>query len=616
MNVMLMVLVAGLASVVSAEVRGATAFPVPPSATLPAAATSSTPSLMPIASASPAETVSPASVVDSATSSASPTLLPVLTPSITAGPPASVVHGTATATVSSGSTATPAPATPPAAPATEDKKAEPEDIKVQSIDAAPLFAPSTVQGAVEQKDMYEKSADDESKAQEALTALEKMKSDRLDTYLSFDAELDSVYDASGLTKGDASEQLREAKDHIAADIHSKTVADTSASALIIEQSTLIDKLETEMKALQAKEKFLLDAIKALSDYVLGLGDSVVRISSKRNELNAVLEPAVAASIYKDIQAESQKVVAAQTSIVGNSGQAKAVDDALDVAKKQIAAVKGILDNLSKKQIDLSAIIKKLPPIVESKVEKEVGVDTSAADKNPATPPQDAEDGFDDASDEEIKKKTKKRSITSNSMQSMVQGTVFEVPYDIISAVYGMISDVCAPVTDMLYCFWAGARDWFGHVIGAEDPLKLPDVSTSSTESDPVLERIKHERNQSYEKVQELIAQREIIDMKETLLDRMEAERIMQLDTKERIKEEITRAYERNDRELSWFELFKRFSWKSYAAVRRVISKTTAWWQGKEVRQRRSGAAAGRGIEKKEPETPLDGVLSKNPEHKK
>ncbi len=606
MNVMLMVLVAGLASVVSVEMRGATASPVPPNTEVPATATSSTSSLMPIASTSTA-----------ATASVSPASVPAPTPSVTVGPPASVVHGTATTAVSSGSTATPAPATPPSAvPAPEAKNAEPEDIKVQSIDAAPLFAPSTVQGAAEQKDLYEKSADDESKAQEALTALEKMKSDRQVTYLTFNGELNSVYGAAGLIQGDASEQLREAKDHIAGGIHSKAVADISASALIVELSTLIDKLETEKKALQEKEKALLDASQALSDYVLELGDLVVKISSKRNELNTVLEPTVAASIYKDIQAESQKLVAAQGSIVGTSGQAKAVDDALDAAKKQIVVVKGILDNLSKKQSDLSAIIKKLPPIAEPKAEKETGVDTSVADKNAVTPAQDDEDVLDNDSDDESKKKSKKQGVTSNSMQNMVQGTVFEVPYDIISAVYAMISDVCAPVTHILYCFWVGARDWFRHVIGADDPLRLPDIPASLVEDDPVLERIKHERNQSYEKVQELIAQREIIDMKEALLDRLEAERVMQLDTKERLKEEITRAYERNERELSWFELFKRFAWKSYAAVRRVISKTTAWWQGKEVRQRRSGASAGRGIEKKEPEVPLDGALLKNTEHKK
>jgi len=571
------------------QVRGSDPFPTPPgSPPLPAA------QLNPPPVSPPATAVAPVTPVAAVPVLATP---PAPLVQVPAGPPASVVHGTVApdAGISSGSTTTPAPATPPgtasttAAPAALSGPGAVEE-KVLAVSASPLFALPVTPGAQEQKDLYAKSGEAEVKAQEAFVALEKIKSDRMNAYFAFDAELDAVYDACGLTKGDAATQLSEVQDYVAENIESKSADDTKAAALVTERKTVVAKLDAAMKELDAKEKDILTAIKSMSDYIAGLDSAMVDMSSQRSQLDDVLEPSAAATIYKDIQASCDKIMAAQTTIVGASGQAKAVDDAIEAGKKQIAAAQAILDDLKKKSIDLRAIVKRLP-----RVAKEPSASTAEAVEHPAVSVADAEKPDED----EAKKKTGERRSVTPPLQKMVRGTVFEAPYEVFSSIFAALADFCAPLITSVQYGYGALSDWLKHVFGLNDPLELPAVTSEKVHNDPVLERIEHERKQSYEKVQDLIAQREVIEMKEALLDRLEAERVMQLDTKEKLKEEITRAYERKERELSWFELLKRVAWKSYATVRRVVIKTAAWWQG-EKKGRKRAYDAGRGEEKKEP----------------
>jgi hypothetical protein len=123
-------------------------------------------------------------------------------------------------------------------------------------------------------------------------------------------------------------------------------------------------------------------------------------------------------------------------------------------------------------------------------------------------------------------------------------------------------------------------------------------------TDPVLERIRLERHESKKRVGELSQQREVIEMKEVLLDRLEAERLMQLDKKQDIAAEISRAYARQDRELSWFDLFKRVFWKLYAVTRRTVGVVASWIQdetasAKNVKKEIHSTSDGVGVEKKE-----------------
>ena len=97
--------------------------------------------------------------------------------------------------------------------------------------------------------------------------------------------------------------------------------------------------------------------------------------------------------------------------------------------------------------------------------------------------------------------------------------------------------------------------------------------------DPVLERIRLERKQSKLRAHELVEHRRVIEQKERLLDRLEAERVMQLDKKEEVMAELDRSYSRTSRELSWSDLGRRFMWKLYASVRRGTKKVIAWWRG-------------------------------------
>ena len=61
-------------------------------------------------------------------------------------------------------------------------------------DKSSLFVEPSSNGpdSTQRKDMFEKTADDEHKAQDALASIEQSKNERLDAYLAFDAELDAL----------------------------------------------------------------------------------------------------------------------------------------------------------------------------------------------------------------------------------------------------------------------------------------------------------------------------------------------------------------------------------------------------------------------------------------
>ncbi|MDQ5890767.1 MAG: hypothetical protein QG604_641 [Candidatus Dependentiae bacterium] len=577
MNGLLWALMIGVMGVLGGEARGdGLTFPTPPSlATGDSAVSGSKP-------ADAAVTPTPA-----VTPSPSPTSSTPLPPPPTIVAPPSASTPPVTSTSAPAAPATPAPTPAPAAAAAPVPEVPP--VKVQELEAKPLFTSApAVAGAISQKEMYEKSEAEESKAQTALSAIEQLKSTRLDTYLSFDAELDGVYDASGLTRGDVSESISEAKDQIALDLSNKKATNHTEGSLVTEQSVLLDKLDHEMKTLHGKEAAVISAIKVLSDYILELGDSVVQISTQRGEINSALDPAAATDIFNKIKQTAEKVTAAQTAIVGSTGQAKAVDDAIGDAKKQIDVVKKIVDDLKKKNVNLADVMKKVSAPKAGEViaaPKPIVVDAAAVSP-------------DDAS----KKKTKQFRKKPDFGKNLVSGSVFEGPYELIAGTLGSVRDALAPVTNFMMCTGTALYAYAMHMCGASDGAQVPEERIEAVLDDPVLERIRVERNQSYEKVQALAEQRELIEMKEALLDRLEAERVMQLDTKEKIKEETLRAYDRKHRELSWFDLFKRFVWKLYAASRRLVGRTVAWWRGEKYGVRvREKSTVGRGIAKQEPE---------------
>ena len=395
-------------------------------------------------------------------------------------------------------------------------------------DKSSLFVEPSSNGpdSTQRKDMFEKTADDEHKAQDALASIEQSKNERLDAYLAFDAELDALYEEAGVVRGDASTELALAKQVLLEHIQVANASDKQPEMVISEETKLVSDLNESLRQLREIEAVVVAAVKALSDNVIEVGDMVVQVGSWRFEMNSVLEQAVAADLLNKIKEMSAKVVAAQVAFVAPAGKAIAVDDALKKGREQIAAVKKILADVAQKKVQLHSSV--------ASAATQGGVQSPVA----STP---------EAPTENVVKK--KRALTT------------------LEKVHATLEYCIGVMGLFLSALWQWLHDvWHSFQTNKEEALVRQEEGKLD---DPVLERIRLERHQSVQRIEGLAAQRELIAMKDALLDRLEAERMMQLDTKEKVHAELTRAYDRHERELSWLDLGKRFAWKMYAALRRL-----------------------------------------------
>jgi len=406
------------------------------------------------------------------------------------------------------------------------------------------------------KEAYEKTTADRDAAQTALAALEKAKSDGMDSYLAFDKELDDLYDEAGVARGSALADLADAKQHILDSLHPREGVDNAAQGAIAEQGKLLDSLGKEIESLQEVEAKVIAALKIVSDYVLTLSEEMETINLNRMALMNAVDQASVIDLSAKIKKAADVVVAADKSANASGGQIAAYTAALTAGKEKIAAIKKIAETVKQKNINIAEAVSK----VAQKIDNKNKDSQSASGEGKKTVDDHGTD----------KKKSKK---LTNSIASWVKGTVFEAPYNVFAVCW----DALMPVRVAATAAWSAAyHAGYSYWYGQDD--KISGVSNEPL-SDPVLERIRLERTQSHKKVKSLQLQREVIEMKSTLLDRLEAERIMQLDTKEGISAEISRAYARKDRELSWIDLCKRIVWKLYATLRRTLSIVIAWWYG-------------------------------------
>jgi hypothetical protein len=327
-----------------------------------------------------------------------------------------------------------------------------------------------------------------------------------------------------------------------------------------------------MKMLQDREADVIRAVKTLSDVVLALGDSMVQIQTQRIEMTASTDHAVIVALNMKIKEAAAKIATAQTSLNVSQGELKAVDDALAKGREYIGAAQKNIDALKAKNIHIAELLQKLR------------VETNPAETDAAV------------EEEEIDSKKKNEEEGDSWLMNMVRGTVFEAPYCVIADTVLTVWHASQPAREAVV---AGVQSVYQGIVAMvdKDAARNDMIAQAQEEplADPVLERIRLERLQSKQRVAELAQQREIIEMKDTLLDRLEAERVMQLDTKHDIEAELGRAYARHDRELTWVGLFKRLAWKTYASTRRLIVYVYRWMNGLNVHTGLS--EEGRGVEK-------------------
>lgn len=488
----------------------------------------------PVENEIPAATV-PSVVVAVATADAT------MPPAISTTPPVATAELATSAPVAIASAAPAVPAASvPAEPATG---ATAVALPVASTDHSSAKPAGTEVESLAGKDAYEKTVADRDAAQAALALLEKAKADSMDSYLAFDKELDDLYDQAGVARGSALADLADAKQQILDSLHAKDGADNESQKAISEQSTILDTLGKEIESLQEVEAKVVAALKTLSDYVLTLSEEMESINLNRMSLMTAVDQPSIVDLSAKIKKSADVIAAADKSANATGGQVAVYAAAVSSGKDKIAAINKTIEALKQKNMNIAEAVGKVAQRVKAGKEAKKKVDDHEVDK----------------------KKSKKMT---NPVRDWVKGTVFEAPYEVVVVFW----DALMPVRTVAKTAWSAAYQmvlsyWHGH----DDKEMVADPL-----NDPVLERIRLERTQSHKKVKALQMQREVIEMKSTLLDRLEAERIMQLDTKEGISAEIGRAYARKDRELSWIDLFKRIAWKLYASLRRGVGMVIAW----------------------------------------
>jgi hypothetical protein len=435
-----------------------------------------------------------------------------------------------------------------------------------------LFSAAPAAGSVPDKVLFEQSEQDEYKAREVLDAIEKLKEQKLEAYLAFDAELDEFFAQAGLARGTAAADITAVKKAMVEQAQPGAGVNDAAQAAVTEQAPLIEAVMRDMKMLQDREADVIRAVKTLSDVVLALGDSMVQIQTQRIEMTASTDHAVIVALNMKIKEAAAKIATAQTSLNVSQGELKAVDDALAKGREYIGAAQKNIDALKAKNIHIAELLQKLR------------VETNPAETDAAV------------EEEEIDSKKKNEEEGDSWLMNMVRGTVFEAPYCVIADTVLTVWHASQPAREAVV---AGVQSVYQGIVAMvdKDAARNDMIAQAQEEplADPVLERIRLERLQSKQRVAELAQQREIIEMKDTLLDRLEAERVMQLDTKHDIEAELGRAYARHDRELTWVGLFKRLAWKTYASTRRLIVYVYRWMNGLNVHTGLS--EEGRGVEK-------------------
>jgi|GEM_PF-3006282 len=451
------------------------------------------------------------------------------------------------------------------------------DTLFSTAPAAATDVPDTV--------IFEKSEEEEHTARQALEAIEAIKEQKLEAYLAFDAELDEFFTQAGLARGTATADVASIKSAMVEAAEPGVGVNDGAQQALAGEAPLLEAVERDMKTLQECEAEVIKAVKALSDVVLSLGDVMLQIQSQRIEMTSSTDHAMIVGLSARIKEAAAKIAEARTSFTAASGVVKAVDDSLAKGRERVSAAKKNIDALVQKNIHIADALKGIRATIK--------IDESHADSAQDVSAMQGSGEHEIDSDDS---KKKNRKSADSWVMNLVKNTVFEAPYCVISdtlaTLWNASASVRHTVVDGAQAVYQGAVSLVnkdavhqeGVIAAHEAPL-----------ADPVLERIRLERLQSKQRVAELSQQREIIEMKDTLLDRLEAERVMQLDTKQDIAAELSRAYARHDRELTWVGLFKRLVWKTYASTRRLATYVYNWIQGADIH--RGTADEGRGIEK-------------------
>jgi hypothetical protein len=392
--------------------------------------------------------------------------------------------------------------------------------------------------------------------------------------LKLDKELDGKYEDIGLARGHAADDILDIKEALWAEVleRNHVNADDALQGSIAATKKKLDALEEEVKRLTEREGDVVARLKELSDETMGAFDKAAQMFNKRSELPGIINDQTAQMIFDQIKGAPDAIADIEKGLTKPEGVVPRLDKAIADARAQMNVVTGMLTDLEKEDVD-----------VAGKIAETEGHDKAVREEQVAA--EESGDIVEHTVEETTVAPKKKRSKKSKEswIPDWVSTDLFHKAYAAVAGFGSACWEVVRPVRIMCMKIYTHlTRKLFGNKgeQAAAVALKV---------KDPVLARIEIERQQSQKKVNDLSQQRHLIREKEELLDRLEVERVMQLERKDEVAAQLDRSYRRGARkELSWFDLGKRFVWKAYGSFRRGMSRLAQWWQ--EARAEVSGKA--------------------------
>ena len=445
-------------------------------------------------------------------------------------------------------------------------------------------------------------------AREAINRLDDYKKSRSTAYLDLDEQLDAFYLETGLARGGLKEDVDDVSEALLNDVMAggSHGAQNDVQAKVSEQQKKLRALGDLIENVKGQEYGLLKSLKDLADKTDDAFNRIIRIGNLVDALRGLPTDQEADESMKKIKEEQAAIKSVEAATEGELGKAidaarASIEKGMKEVRDQIASLKAAgvdfvgkaREVLSDRPASTPRPVKGSAPAVEKEVATSKAPDKAADTSDKATDTPDADQESRTQKDKASKKKKKKKKEKPGMIAGMLEGTPLEGAGKAVSSFFGAIKDGVVASAHMVK---DGVVSVVDRVMGVEEekkdkkkggkPGKKQAEMTSPTKpaekplSDPVLERIRIERKQSSERMQSLFDQRKAIEMKESLLDRLEVERIMQMDRKAEVQHELDRAYKRKDKELSWIQIGKRVMWKLYASLQRVWIALRGWYGGK------------------------------------
>ena len=469
-----------------------------------------------------------------------------------------------------------APAGEPFASSAPDPLASPAPDPLASPAPAPMAAPMSVAagdgvpsmqlsakadplvkgtGFLQRKELMAQADEAKRAVRQLMQRLEDHKSSWYGKYLGLDAQLDGFYQQLGLSRGTLSEDIGDVVEALVADVmaaNSQSPSTEFQEKIKAHQQKLRE-LEPAVVDVSRQEQLVIDGLRKLSEEVNKVHDFMEEINSKASELRGLESDEVANQYGQRITTLKAEAETAEKTI--QDGVVKELSKAFVDTEARLGPVQQKVQALQQEGLDFSAKARALAPQRPKNLRPHL---QQAA--QPEAP---------------VEEPAKKRS-SDGFVSGMVKGTMLEKPLATSEEVAGKVWDGLKPVRNTVGTMFDGLLGTIMNLVRRLFGMgPITDELTGSgldlvRNDDPVLETIRIERNQAHTAARNIVTQREALAEKEKLLDRLEAERVMQMDKREELLAELDKSYQRSNRELSWWGLGKRIMWKVGASIRRLF----------------------------------------------